>query len=92
MTTMKAHQLIDTPNKWTKTKSWHLKNGNNPTQEHSNKWCVATAILKCYPIENEEILVIFQKLEDNIGMSNLAKWNDTNNHQTIYNTLKKLDI
>ena len=89
---MKIHELLSTEDKWTKTKFWHVQKGNDPLKEHNGKWCVATAILNCYPIDSKEIDTVLQKIEDKIGITNLAVWNNTVGYQTLYNTLKELDI
>ena len=85
---MKVFELLNSEDKWTKTKLWHFLNRNDPEKEHNGKWCVATAILHCYSLDDN----VLQKVDESIGISRLGIWNDTSNYQTIVSKLKELDI
>lgn len=78
---MKAYELIDSPDKWAAT---------DPIP--SNKNCLVTAITAAYgnePWPKEQ----FDKLYNKLGKdAQLLAWNFESGWETVYNTLKELDI
>ena len=85
MTTFKkAHELIKDPENWCQG-----------TVQH--RWCAIAAIQ--YVHGNDGYYSNHQKLFNHINGDKLPercisipRWNDHNDHETVYNTLKALDI
>lgn len=100
---MKAHELLNTEEKWTKGVYAVNKNNKMCTSRspEAAKWCVAGALQKCYNFDlrmNAEDYKIYQdavsKLRNYVkplGMI-ISEWNDCSEYQEVHKTLKELDI
>lgn len=92
---MKAYELLDSPEKW--TKGVMAKNlfgiTVDPLDSSSTCWCVSGAIKKCYDGDNEALWTVARLIKDEIKMD-ITFWND--NPETAYcdviELLKKLNI
>jgi hypothetical protein len=90
---MKAYQLLDSEDKWTKQVVARNASNNacDPTDEKAIRWCALGAILRCYngtsayEAENKLYEVITRH-------QSIGEWNDTNNYETVVETLKEIGI
>jgi hypothetical protein len=82
---MKAYELIDSPDKWTKGEYASLDWG---------KYCAVGAYWKAYgPIGiGDAGVALGNKLKFLKLYETAENWNDNSDWQTVYNTLKELDI
>ena len=78
----KAHELIDTPEKWS---------GDIREIGPGRKYCAYTAILDTYGREYYGDHVA-DKLRGILGVSSIVDWNDHHDWKTVYGTLKEHDI
>lgn len=76
---MKAYELIDSPEKWF---GWA-----GPTTS-SDQICAIIAIDRAYKCPEP----IQAKLRRALGVNSITSWNDSHDWQTVYETLKGLDI
>jgi hypothetical protein len=87
---VKVYELLDTPDKL--SRSWYAQdiNGNGVSPEFTEavKWDVMGAIMKCYLIE--DWLVPFGKLCKKVG--NINRWSNRTSYKKIIRVLKELDI
>jgi hypothetical protein len=77
---MKAHELIDSPDKWF--------GAGHEVVPDDTRACAIIAINRAYkcpePIE--------ANLKRALGIRSIMDWNDANSWETVYNTLRDLDI
>lgn len=87
---MKAYELIDRPEKWTKEANCRDAHGLDVPDDDETAvcWCVYGAIRRCYGNDRWKYL---DKVRDAVRQNPLA-WNDTSDWKTVYETLKRLDI
>lgn len=81
---MHAHELIDTPEKWS----------NNLLEIgpcNNGKYCAYTAILAAYGTGHSGE-VVSEKLRDILGTPSIVTWNDKSDYATVYGTLKENGI
>lgn len=90
---MKAHELLSKESKWTKIVAARNKQNKvvSSTSKDAVKWCALGALAKCYEGNIEDYLKAYNKLSSVIKGS-IGKWNDSNEYETVYKTLKKLNI
>lgn len=93
---MKAHELIDKPEKWCQGTFARDKNGLPVSLWRSDAvaFCARGALLRAYWRDSHRLGAARTKLCSSIGSSTvlLTNWNDTGDWQTVYSTLKELDI
>jgi hypothetical protein len=99
---MKAYELIDKPEKWTKGVAYILKNGNrlvNPVWLISDNldnvkcMCLETTLWVAYPNEDDRQAAM-TNLRLSIDTDYIYKWNDAPERtwEEVYGLLKELDI
>ena len=76
---MKAYELISSKSKW------------NRGGLAAHSMCAAQAIDRAYN-NNREHLRALDKLRKHTKCLHVTQWNDDNTWETVYSTLKKLDI
>lgn len=93
---MKAHELIENPEKWTKVYLCRDKNGvetvNYATGEDEPVcWCAWGAIIQC---NSDKEYSSYSRAIDKLrcAVKNIPEWNDASDYQTVYKTLRDLDI
>lgn len=88
---MKAYQVIDSPEKWTRKAHARCKHGKecDPCSKAAISWCAIGAIEKAYPYNKQHEIVQFLSGEINQW---ITAWNDSSDWETVYNKLKELDI
>jgi len=90
---MKAHELIDSPEKWTTGAMARNADGRgvNPRSLQAVCFCAMGAITSCYGI-NATTRQLIDLVKVHINNSSLSDWNDRAGWQTVYSTLKEMDI
>ncbi len=98
---MKAYELLDSPEKWTKGSL--ARDVNNIVAHELGSeavcWCTAGAIYRCYP-DIEKRRQAFNRLETYLELtqsyakSTVPSWNDALDtpYEEVVSTLKKLNI
>lgn len=91
MTVLKAWQLINSPDKWT-TGSYARDTAGKPVEildDKAVKFCALGAIYRSYGPS------VGVATANSLGYSfggSVSEWNDRSEWQTVYDTLKRLDI
>ena len=94
---MKAYEVIGSPEKWTKGATARTEQGEmiNPHNPSAHSWCAEGAIAVAHPGTDEfdfrNFIKDFEKLRACVGTS-VARWNDNSTWETVYQTLKELEI
>lgn len=99
---MKVHELLNSEDKWCKH-AFAKNSGNKPTwpiKEDAIRWCAGGALIKCYDnirLMKEAEVKLTNYLRQSISLdecpfSVISYWNDKSDYQTVYKTLKELDI
>lgn len=93
---MKAHELLDSPEKWIKGKNAINSMGEmvSSISDNAKCFCIIGAIAHCYLIQNFDIY------KDNISKVmfrlpvEIATWNDApeRTYEEVHSLLKELDI
>lgn len=93
---MKAHELIDSPEKW--CRHHFAMNSNGCATDHYDQlavaFCVMGALHRAYG-ERQTHAAALGKLRRRISASHIAGvtyWNDHSDWLTVYSTLEDLDI
>lgn len=96
---MKAHELIDKPEKWTQgAYAKNIHGGRVWLYDNcAISFCAHGAIQKAYAGSLRLAIESFEKLKavipkQPIGYCAVEHWNDTSGYQTVYKTLRDLDI
>ena len=89
---MKAWELLNSAETWTKGAYARDVYGDCVTIYSADavRWCVIGAIAKCYNPESQLHMKAESLLSKVVGSP--TTWNDASDYQTVYNTLKELDI
>ena len=77
---MKAYELIDSPDKW------------YGGRHESYGLCAVTAIVKVYGYASGQHTRLRYHIYGQDGRGLVSQWNDRSDWETVYNTLKALDI
>lgn len=97
---MKAWQLLDSPEKWTKGENARDGKGRviEPTAQDACCWCINGILMRMYPTDmgsktENARCEAWDKLERRIG-GNVIHWQDApeRTHQEVLAVLKELDI
>jgi hypothetical protein len=97
-TTMKVYKLLADEARWTRDKLSRNIDGDGvwPLEEEAVSWCVAGAIMKCYPHDTigETIERLHQYLKTNLNYDLVSFWNDApeRTHDEVISVLRELDI
>ena len=97
---MKAHELINTREKWTTGTLARDKEEQKVEYDSPQAvcWCMWGAICKLYPFikkngeYNYERAQINKKIELATQGLSPGNWNDSSTYEQVFNLLKKLDI
>ena len=96
---MKAHELLATPDRWTKGRFAADTSGHGvaPSNPEATCFCMLGALRRCYPAL-EEYLAIRKRLgkwlHETYGISSVVVFNDAEErtHSDVVNVLKELDL
>ena len=97
---MKAYELIDKPEKWCQEHYAVDEDGDGTLLSHGVAFCALGAIYKAYDLEEgvdsivslPEGSKLILYLTNLLGHGSIAVWNDGSDWETVYGTLKELDI
>lgn len=92
---MKAHELLSSPEKWTKGVGARDAAGQPATaDETAASWCMLGAIHCCYPDSSRERADLFSRLKERLGSIHLSAWNDAavRTYDDVVGLLRELDI
>ena len=82
---MKAHELLSKPGAWTQNTLARDHDGNAVTVDspHACSWCIAGAIMRCYPLIKTPTLI------DKLKQELLPTWKESTLKQELLPTWKE---
>ena len=87
----KAYELIEKPENWCTGALYKNKYGTVSSEDEAYSYCAAGAINTSY-CRDHKVNATMRKLQSHLKDVNLIRWNDNSDHETVYKTLKMLDI
>lgn len=95
---MKAHELLATPDKWTKGTYAKTATGKAVPAKDPNAvcWCIYGALIKCYRDDEDRYVEAANKIQDVLLLRynnpDIVPFNDRRTHEEVLAVLKEADV